>query len=112
MTIEIRRTEWMRFFDEFSRLHEGWVVTMEVIDPEIGNQETVTRMPLMGISADTKNRESLIEITVNRQRDAYMTHIIQAPERVWLKEADEPGTEVLEIESGTGKIILRFQHVS
>ncbi len=111
-TTEIPRGQWMKFFDDFSRNHEGWVVTMEVNDPEIGSQQTVAHMPLMGISADTKDRERKIEITVSRQKDAYLTHLIQTPERVWLKQGEEPGTESLEIESGNGKIILLFEHVS
>ena len=30
-TTEIPRERWVSFFDDFSKQHEGWIVTVEVI---------------------------------------------------------------------------------
>ena len=38
-TREIPREQWIRYFDDFSKNHEGWIVTLEVIGSDIGDQE-------------------------------------------------------------------------
>ena len=63
-TRDIPREQWIKFFDDFSWRHEGWIVTLEVLGPDIGNQEEANNLPLVGISADVKARENQIEIIV------------------------------------------------
>lgn len=109
---EIPRGEWVRFFDTFSKQHEGWIATVELIGAQLGDQMESTRLPLVGLSADTKGRESRIEIMVGDRPDAHVTRIINAPKRVWLKEPEEPAHEAIEVESDDGVItLLHFRHI-
>ena len=50
-TQEIPRAEWNTFLDTFSRQHEGWLATLEVLAADIGAQEEARDLPLEGISA-------------------------------------------------------------
>jgi hypothetical protein len=111
-TLEIPRTQWSRFFDKFSKEHEGWMVTLEVLGADIGAQEAVTRLPLVGIGAELQGPNSRMEIIVGGRPDAHFTHMISMPKRVWLKQPEEPGHEAVEIESADGTITLvRFHHI-
>src|SRR5258705_12490137 len=96
---EIPRDEWVKFFDTFSKQHERWIVTVELIGAQLGDQEQTTRLPLIGISADTKGRQKRIDIIVGDRPDGHVTRIINMPKRVWLKEPEEPAHEAIQVES-------------
>jgi Family of unknown function (DUF5335) len=111
-TREIPREQWIRYFDDFSKGHEGWIVTLELLGPDIGDQEEVNRLPLVGISADVKAHENRIEIIVGGKPDADVTRFIERPTHVWVKESRMPGDEAIEIESEDGlKTLLNFHHI-
>jgi Family of unknown function (DUF5335) len=111
-TRDIPREQWVRFFDDFSKNHEGWIVTLEVLGSDIGDQEEADRLPLVGISADLKAREDRLEIIVGGRPDADVTRFIERPKHVWVKEPRIPGDEAIEIESEDGiKTLLNFHHV-
>jgi hypothetical protein len=111
-TVEVPRDRWSKFFDDFSRQHEGWIVSIEVLGSEIGDQEEATS-PLVGISADLKDKESRITVMTGDGRKAHLTHIVNTPTRVWFREPEESAHEALEIESADGtKTLLRFSHRS
>jgi Family of unknown function (DUF5335) len=108
-TRDIPREQWIRFFDDFSKSHEGWIVTMEVLGADIGDQEEVNNLPLVGISADVKARENRVEIIVGGRPDVDLTRFIERPKHIWVKEPRAPGDEAMEIESEDGiKTILNF----
>jgi Family of unknown function (DUF5335) len=112
LTREIPREEWIKFFDNFSKQHEGWIITLEVLGADIGDQEEASGLPLVGISADLKDRENRIEILVGGRPGAHLTRIIGSPKRVWLKQPEEVGHETVEVESEDGtKTLLTFRHV-
>jgi Family of unknown function (DUF5335) len=98
-TTEIPREEWVKFFDMLSKEHEGRVVIVELVGRKLGDQPESTRLPLVGMSADVKGPEKRIEVTVGGRPDAHLTHIINAPRRVWFKPAIGTADEAIEIES-------------
>jgi Family of unknown function (DUF5335) len=111
-TIEIPREQWIRFFDSFSKDHEGWIVTLEVLGSDIGDQEEVSGLPLVGISADLKARENRIDLMVGGKPAVDVEHFIEKPKHIWIKEPGIPGDEVIEVESEDGiKTLLNFHHV-
>jgi hypothetical protein len=112
ITTEIPRQQWIKFFDDFSKKHEGWIVTMEVLGQDLGDQEQTATMKLIGVSADVKDRESRVEIIAGDRPDAHLTRIINSPKRVWLKQPEEVGHESIEVESEEGiSTLLRFRHI-
>lgn len=112
MAREIPREQWISFFNNFSKQHEGWIVTVEVISTDLGDQEEATGLPLVGISADVKAGESRIEIIVGGRTDTGVTRIIEKPNHVWWKPPQGVADEVVEIESGDGTMTLvSFQYI-
>jgi uncharacterized protein DUF5335 len=109
-TREIARQEWPDFFDEFSREHEGWSVTIERLDPALGDQIEVENHAFQGIVAERKGEPKVIEIFAGSTAKESSTHVIQNPARVWIEEAGENAGVAVEIESEDRvKTLLRFQ---
>lgn len=110
-TREIPREEWIEFFDGFSRQHEGWLVTVEVLSSELGAQVEARELRLEGITADLKgDGEDTISIMVGETPDDHVTHTITAPSHVRLEQTQEGANEALQIESASGAMtLLRFR---
>ena len=109
-TQEIPRGDWEAFFDSFSRRHQGWLVTVEVMGADIGAQVEARRLPLEWIAAEMKNNGGLISIIVGDQAETHFTHLISAPTHVHLKQSEEGADEALEIEAEDGTATLvRFR---
>ena len=51
-TVEIPREAWAQALNEFTAIHEGWLVSLDVLGPEIGAQLEINNLPLLGVSAD------------------------------------------------------------
>ena len=110
-TQEIPRHEWNSFFDSFSRQHEGWLATLEVLGSDVGAQEEAHELPLEGVSvaSETKKAES-ISISLGRTAEDHISHTITKPEHVWLEKTDDGADAALEIESADdSKTLLRFR---
>ena len=110
-TQEIPRQEWNSFFDRFSRQHEGWLATLEVLGPDIGAQEAAHELPLEGVSvaSESENNEA-ITISMGKTPDDHVSHTITQPAHVWLEQTADRVNAALEIESqDRSKILLRFR---
>ena len=110
-TREIPRDEWVAFFDSFSRQHDGWLITVELLGADAGAQVESREQPLAGITADLRDGgEDVISILVGRRSEDHVAHIIRAASHVSLKETDEGAHEALHIESKNGATtLLRFR---
>jgi len=107
---EIQRNEWVSFFDSFSSRHRGWLVTVEIMDPEIGDQTEARDLPLEGITAELNDRGTdQIEIIVGNQTDRHVSNSVVAPKHVWLKSSDEGADQVLEIKGENETVLIRFR---
>ena len=108
-TVVIPRADWREKLDEFSTAHEGWRVSLELMDPEIGAQPEIDDLPLVGVTADLKEKDATIVIAAESKPGDHVTHIIHMPARVQLEQNDAGADVALEIESKDhGKAILRF----
>jgi hypothetical protein len=110
-TQEIPRKEWSNFFDNFSRQHEGWLATLEILGSEVGAQEAAHGLPFEGMSVSSEPAESeTIEISMGKRPDDHVSHAIEKPTRVWLEQTDEGASATLEIESeDQTKTLLSFR---
>ena len=113
-TREIPRNEWVAFFDSFSRQHENWLSTVEVIGADVGAQLEASERPLAGITADLGQDEQhdLVSVFIGGTPGEHVAHLIRGPAHVRLKERDDGAHEALQIESRTGATtLLRFRSV-
>jgi hypothetical protein len=108
---EIPREEWVEFFDSFSRQHEGWLVTLEVLGEEIGAQVEAEEITLEGVSADLKEGgEDIISIILGNRSTERITHNISQPTHVRIEQNESGADMSLQIESGDRvTTLLRFR---
>jgi hypothetical protein len=110
-TQEIPKSEWRQFFDSFSRQHEGWLATLEVLGADFGAQEEGQELPLAGVSLSSGGDEAeAISIDLGTTPDRHVSHAISEPTAVWLEQTEEGANAALEIEVADGtKTLLRFR---
>ena len=109
-THQIPSHDWAKFFDEFTRRHKHWLVTIELMQADLGDQVQVRELPLEGITVEPNEvGEYHIMIMAGSRPDARISHTINAPRRVWLKRNDEGADEALEIEAFSGVVLVRFR---
>lgn len=110
-TKEIPRDEWTTFLDSFSRQHEGWLATLELLGPDIGAQQEARNLPFEGITATSTEDESQgITINLGKTAQDHVTHTIAEPTHVWLEQTSQGANAALEIESADQiKTLLRFR---
>jgi hypothetical protein len=109
ITREIPPGEWKGFFDEFTRRHEGWLVTVENFG-DLGAQVEEQDRPLRGIVAERRPGSSEIEILTGDAPDETLTHVVWHPTRVRVEETPEGAEVALEIQSqDEGTTLVRFR---
>lgn len=108
-TREVARPEWREFFDDFSRQHQGWLVTMEMLGPDLGDMVEARQLPLEGIVVEPGgDGEMAIEVIAGDRPDSHISHTVTQPQRVWLEQTAEGADEALEIESYDQAVLFRF----
>ena len=109
-TVEIPREAWGQRLNEFTAVHEGWLVSLDVLAAEIGAQPEIRNLPLLGVSSDRIDRDATIAISVARSATDHLTHVIHAVTRVYVERTEEGADAALQIESADGtRTILRFR---
>ena len=106
-TQDIPRTEWPAFLDAFSRQHQGWLTTVEVVATGLGVHREVREKPLTGISEDGKRGDlASISISAGELPEDHVTHVVLHPSRVALELTEEGAHKGLRIESEDGEMTL------
>src|SRR4051812_10410925 len=59
-TVVIPRADWRAKLDEFSTVHQGWRVSLELLEPSLGAQPEIDDLPLRGVTAEVDVREPAI----------------------------------------------------
>jgi hypothetical protein len=109
-TVEIPREAWVEQLNEFTAIHEGWLVSLDVVGPEIGAQPEIINLPLLGVSADRIDHDRAIAVSVMVSATGHFTHMIHGVTRIYIERADDGADAALEIESADGtRTILRFR---
>ncbi len=107
-TIVIPRSDWPNKLDEFSVAHQGCTVSLEVMSRDLGAQPEIDHLPLSGVAAELKERDSVITIAAGSNA-GQITHTIHAPTRVQLEQNDDGADVALEVESADAQTaVLRL----
>jgi len=105
----VPRSEWFGFFDEFSRRHAGWLVTVRVLDPSFGSQVEARDLPLEGIVPPAQTTGP-ISIHLGDSTTSNLEHEIEEPKQVWVELSEAGAEEALGVvaEDGT-KTVVEFR---
>ena len=110
-TKEIPKNEWPKFFDNFSRQHKDWLVTLEMFGTKFGAQVQERELTFEGIVDEWDEiHGNQIVIMVGEKPDDHITHSIARPTHVSLEQTDEGASAVLAIKSADGVMaLMRFR---
>lgn len=90
---DIQRDQWPTFFDDFTRNHTGWTITLEIIGTEIGAQIQDRELVFEGIVTEGKE----IMIMAGERLDGHITHRIARPVQVSFDEDEESASAIIMI---------------
>jgi uncharacterized protein DUF5335 len=108
-TEEIPRKKWPRYFDDFSRRHDGWLVDVQELMGDRGAQLEASGLPFRGATAVLEPRPGLT-LELGRDPADHVEHRIEAPERVWVESLAGGAEAAIEIESAGGrKTVIAFR---
>lgn len=109
-TQEVPHYEWARFFDEFSRRHQAWLVTIELTGQNLEHHVQVRDLPFEGITVEPNEiGEDEITIIAGARPEAHITHTVRLPRRVRVTQDDQGADEAVEIESFGGNVLVSFR---
>jgi hypothetical protein len=108
----VPRAEWFRFFEEFSRRYEGWLVTVRVLHPSFGSQVEARNLPLEG-AVSSADASGPISLHLGGSPRSNLEHEILSPSQVWVEISDTEIEEALGVLSEDGtKTIVEFRSPS
>jgi uncharacterized protein DUF5335 len=111
-TIEIPRNDWARALQRCSATHEGSLVSLDVLAPELGALPEVMNVPLVGVSFEF-GHDSVVFVSAGPSPTCHLTHSIPRPTRIWLERADDGSDVALAMESADAtRTIVRFTAVA
>ncbi|WP_421659017.1 DUF5335 family protein [Leptothermofonsia sp. ETS-13] len=106
---QISRADWLEFFDTFTNDNRGRLLTIELLDQELGDQELIKAAPLWAIARDPTEKGDVVMIETGRETVSY-AHTIDAPIDVWVGQDENGVVLVLKITDAKGNhILLKFQ---
>lgn len=110
MIEHLDRSEWIDYFNEFSRRNQARPTRLEVFG-ENGAQEQEQGLPFNGMSLQQRNGSSRVEIMLGDLIDPrHLTHVICQVNQITPKLGLDGRDEALEIISEDGETnLLRFE---
>jgi hypothetical protein len=99
-TREIDRSEWREFVDSFSRVHDGWLVSMTIESRDGQRQFLLRDLPLRGVAAEV--RPDRDDVVIFCGDVAHLTHVIDAPTSITTAETDDGADASLTIRNDEG----------
>jgi len=104
---EIPRDQWVRFFDDFSLDHDGWLMEVEVAGKDDRRKTEARRLPLQGITVDLNPGDNdTTSIILDLQPNVHLTHSVPRTTQVVFDE-DRQELDVISADGET--TMVRFQ---
>ena len=97
--IVIPREEWVRALNGFTRCHDGWLVSFDIIPPQGTPQREFENLPLLGVSTDRLDHDGTLAISVSRSRSEHLTHIVHSVERLSIERTAAPTLDASDVGS-------------
>jgi len=103
---EIPSDQWVPFFNDLSKRHQGEHVSVELMGRDIGDQMAAQDQSLLGITVDPPSGAFKIEVMLGEMNGVNMAHEIAHPVHVRLAQSDDGKDAAIEIEPDGGPCTL------
>ena len=105
---QIPQENWLEFFDTFTDGNRGRHIKIELLDPELGDEELIKDAPLFSINYDPVDKGNDIMIETGGEAPTY-AHTIDVPTEVWTGQDANGVVLALRITSKDTQAIITFQ---
>ena len=108
-TRELERASWPAYFDSITQSIEGMLVTVEVMDEQLGDQTDVERLPVQAISYDP--RDDVLEVAVGGRGTRYpvvLRHFISSPTAISVEELEGRPSAILVTDPDGVRTLIRL----
>jgi hypothetical protein len=103
----VSHNEWRSFFRDFSRIHNGALITISVASPGTGPHDEIVNQSLRGISED---RDEIFIHTGNGRDRSHLARRVRNVNSIRLQQTDEGADSAVDIASIDGShTIVRFR---
>ncbi|MFE3036048.1 DUF5335 family protein [Streptomyces canus] len=113
-TETLDRSAWETALNQVTEEHQGELVTIEVLDPEVGHQYEADRLPFTTIVYDPK--DDVVAVSVGGQSPRHpvvLRHLVSHPTEIDVATQDTPEPAVRTVdEDGTATLITFFSQES
>lgn len=107
--LEISRSRWSEFVETFTRQHQNWLTTVQVIDETDKTRVLAKDAPLDHVMIRDDN-EIHVGMREGPEPKRTIEHIVQQPRRMVFEETEEGAHKGMRIESKTGVVTyLKFR---
>jgi hypothetical protein len=105
---EVPRERWTVELETFTAVHEGWLVTLQVLHSD--DAVEFSNLILLGVSADRADDDGTIAVSAARSSVDHVTHVIRDVTRLYVERTIDGTTSGLFIESSDGSYtMLQFR---
>lgn len=109
MKSEMNKENWASFFDRLSRRRYEWITEIEIVGHNVGDQTLSAGLPLNGITVETANGRTSIDISVGENSESHQTHNFVDPVKVAFLPGSNFHGDIVDIEETDGtKTLIRF----
>ena len=108
-TREPERSSWPTYFDSVTASIEGMLVTVELMDEQLGDQTDIERLPVQAISYDP--RDDVLEVAVGGRGTRYpvvLRHFISNPTAISVEELEDRPSAILVTDPGGVRTLIRL----
>jgi hypothetical protein len=108
-TTTVERGEWDRTLAQLTKDHEGEHVTIEIVDPSLGDQPEAERLPFSAATYDHK--DDVVVIAVGGRSPRYpvvLRHIINHPTELDVAQGEPIGTAVRVLDTDGTTTLVTF----
>jgi hypothetical protein len=109
-TATLKRSDWKSALDQMTADYEGRYVTIELLDPVVGHQHEVERLPFSYINYDPKDDVVIVAVGGDSpQYPVVLRHMVWHPTEVDIavEEVSEPAARIVEPD-GTTTLVIFF----
>jgi hypothetical protein len=111
LTKSVPQARWSEFFDQFSDGNRGRHISIEVITPELGDEELIQNAQLMAMVYDRPGKGNDLVIETGKDEVTY-AHTIDSPTEVLTGQSESGRMMAVSISDATGtKTLVKFQAI-
>jgi hypothetical protein len=86
----IEKAQWLDFFTDFAKTHDGYEARLEIIGRAFGDQEEASWLPLSGVSYDSHHNQIFVTVGgISSRYPAHLTHTISDPKLLHVRRTPQ-----------------------